>query len=154
MGYRTYVNGVQIFGSNEIYPEWLDFIRSQGIVVDDDGAYNGVITDFMAALSVMESITQRIEENYRKNVNIGSVFDLREDYDFLRKQAAYDPNNEDEFKTSLFDLECNLVMQGYAFLPYALYLACTDKLVEEKHWAYPNHMHCYNLKEPIRVYAN
>jgi len=154
MGYRTYVNEVQIFGTNESYPEWLDFIRSQGIVVDEDGAYDGVITDFMAALSVMESITQRIEENYRKNVNIGSVFDLREDYAYLRKQAAYDPNDEDKFKISLFDLNVNSVMQGYAFFPFALYFACADKLIEEEHWSYPNHMHCFKLKKPIRVYAN
>ncbi len=154
MGYRTFVNGVQIFGNNERHPEWLDFIRSQGINVDEDDAYDGVITDFMAALSVVETITQRIEETYRKNVNVGSVFDLREDYDFLRKQAAYDPNDEDKFKTSLFDINVNLVKCGYAFLPFALYLACMDKIEEDKHWAYPNHMNCYKPKEPIRVYAN
>ena len=34
MSYRTYVEGVQIFGNNEGYNEWIEFIRSQGIKID------------------------------------------------------------------------------------------------------------------------
>ena len=56
MAYRTHVNDVQVFGNNETHPEWIEFIKSQGIAVDEDDMYDGVITDFMAALSVANSI--------------------------------------------------------------------------------------------------
>ena len=39
MSYRTTVNGMQIFGNNETYPEWDEFIRSQGIAIGEDGDY-------------------------------------------------------------------------------------------------------------------
>jgi hypothetical protein len=41
MSYRTKVNGVQVFGNNESYPEWIEFIRSQKIDVDDEKCYKG-----------------------------------------------------------------------------------------------------------------
>ena len=37
MSYRTSVNGVQIFGNNEYYKEWTDFLKSKGIEIDEDG---------------------------------------------------------------------------------------------------------------------
>lgn len=62
MSYRTYVNGVQVFGNNEYYDEWIDFIKSCGIQVDEDGAYEGDITDFMGALVVVEKITLQLNQ--------------------------------------------------------------------------------------------
>ena len=41
MSYRIRVNGVQIFGNNESYPEWEEFIRSQGIEIGEEGNYEG-----------------------------------------------------------------------------------------------------------------
>ena len=31
MSYRTRINGNQIFGNNEWHPEWIEFVKSQGI---------------------------------------------------------------------------------------------------------------------------
>lgn len=153
MAYRTYVNDVQVFGNNETHPEWIEFIKSQGIAVDEDDMYDGVITDFMAALSVIETIALKIEDNYRKNDN-DSVFDIREDYEFLQKQADFERKyGEDKYKVSLFDANINRVRNGYAFLPFAFYMACVNCLEEDEHWAYPNHMNCFKAKKPIRVYA-
>ena len=60
MSYRTTINGSQLFGNNEFCGEWIDFIKSQGIKIDDDGNYKGEIADFMAALTVIEKITMRL----------------------------------------------------------------------------------------------
>jgi hypothetical protein len=63
MSYRTYVNGFQIFGNNDCYQEWIDFIKSQGITVDEENNYKGDIRDFMGALVCIENITQIHQES-------------------------------------------------------------------------------------------
>lgn len=50
MSYRTKVNGVQIFGNNEIYPEWIEFVISQGIEIKEDGIYRGETTDLQGRI--------------------------------------------------------------------------------------------------------
>ena len=47
MAYRTRVNGVQIFGNNEYYEEWAEFLKSKGIEIDEDGCYDGEIDDVL-----------------------------------------------------------------------------------------------------------
>ena len=37
MSYRTYVNDVQVFGNDEYYSEWIEFIKAQGIDVNEEG---------------------------------------------------------------------------------------------------------------------
>lgn len=44
------------------YLEWIDFMKSQGIAVDKENHYDGDITDFMAAVDVMESILKRLHK--------------------------------------------------------------------------------------------
>ena len=46
MSYRTTIEDFQIFGNNETYPEWLEFIKSQGITIDEEGNYSGEIHDY------------------------------------------------------------------------------------------------------------
>ena len=36
MSYRTYVNDVQVFGNDEYYSEWIEFIKAQGIDVNEE----------------------------------------------------------------------------------------------------------------------
>lgn len=62
MSYRTYVNNYQIFGNEEYYDEWIEFIQSQGIEVDEEGCYEGEITDFMSGLVVCENIVNKLEK--------------------------------------------------------------------------------------------
>lgn len=66
MSYRTNIEDVQIFGNNEYYPEWIDFIQSQGIEVDNEGNYSGEIHDFMGMLTTIETIVLNIEEERQK----------------------------------------------------------------------------------------
>ena len=118
MSYRTYVNNTQIFGNHECYFEWIDFIKSQGIEVDEDGCYEGEITDFMAALQVIEQITIRLitERESRKaksQIPLKSFFDFSGIYEDTINQ---DP--DDKWGNSLLDRLFDAVENGYLFLPY------------------------------------
>ena len=39
MAYRTYVNGRQIFGNNDYYEDWIGFLKSKGIDIDDNNIF-------------------------------------------------------------------------------------------------------------------
>ena len=66
MSYRTYIEDTQVFGNHEHYPEWIEFIKSQGITVSDDGEYDGYITDIMGMISVAEKIVMNMERGRRE----------------------------------------------------------------------------------------
>lgn len=167
MSYRTYVNGHQLFGNNEAFPEWHEFLLSQGVEIDDEGNYDGEIHDFMAALIVMENIVERLQkqrisnkeklnnEIKEKNLSeeereyllnhiygVKSLFDLNFLYDDWQKQKGED------FCFSLFDHLQEAIDSAYMFLPCQLYMACKDKLQKSsKCFATPGHFSCYELKE-------
>ena len=77
MSYRTWVENTQIFGNNECYQEWLDFIKNSGIdLEDDDGFYEGEITDVMGALTVIENIVENLADDMKeRNYN---MFDFKD----------------------------------------------------------------------------
>lgn len=62
MSYRTKIENFQIFGNNESYEEWINFIKSQGIIINEEGLYSGEIKDFMGMITVLENITMNIEK--------------------------------------------------------------------------------------------
>ena len=66
MSYRTSINGTQIFGNNEWYVEWANFIESKRIKIDEDGCYDGEIDDVMGMFDVIDKITKMI---YTKIMN-------------------------------------------------------------------------------------
>lgn len=66
MAYRTYINGTQVFGNNEYYPEWIKYLKSKGITIGEEDEYDGEIDDFMEALDVVESIVIRLEAERRE----------------------------------------------------------------------------------------
>lgn len=160
MSYRTYINDTQIFGNNEYYPEWINFIKSQGIPVSEEFIYEGDLHDFMAALMVTESIVTRLnKERNEKNQRLishghnpeKSIFDFSEIPENLSKY-----NTGDRFDTALFDELLDTVHQGYAFLPYQLYRACINILQVDTPFAVPGHLHCFKLKPNavIHIKAN
>lgn len=150
MSYRTTINGNQLFGNNEFYDEWTDFIKSQGIKIDDDGNYKGEITDFMSALSVIENITMRLHQERICNQNTKSLFDFSYVPDTVEK------DKEDEYGQSLLDAEIELVSNAYAFLPYQFYTFCKDQLDKEHLFTTPGHVYSFKLKpgETIKVEAH
>ena len=60
MSYRTYINGTQVFGNNDFYQEWTDFLQSKGIEIDEDGLYDGYIDDLQGMFNVIDRITQKL----------------------------------------------------------------------------------------------
>lgn len=172
MAYRVKVNGVQIFGNNESYPEWNEFIASQGIVINEEGGYEGETTDFMGMLQVVEQIVMRLNEEQKKRAK--AAYDMVEDFPEEERTAAlsaigiksiFDLSNipedisnqdkNDKFRLSLLDLLLEYVRHGYAFMPYALYLACEDKLEKDETFAVEGHFECFKVRdgETIRVSA-
>lgn len=155
MSYRTIVNKTQLFGNNEYYPEWIEFIQSQGIKVDSEWNYEGEIRDFMQALSATEQITKRLHderlEQMQKKLHKRSIFDLNGIPEELDKQY---PN--DRFRSSLLDELINITKSGYMFLPYTLFKICEPKLEQLDPFTIPRHLYCYKIKdgETITVSAS
>lgn len=145
MSYRTYINGKQLFGNNEYYPEWMAFIKSKGAVVDEEGCYAIDITDFMGALQTIETIVLRLvdeREERRKLYNKDgrtpflSLFDLSEIVDDMKAED-----------TSLFDSICSAIEHSYALLPYHLYRLCQDVLEPDTVFSTDKHYYCFKVKE-------
>lgn len=143
MSYRTTVNDVQIFGNNESYDAWLDYIKSQGIKVNDEGNYEGDITDFHGALVAVESIVkdmmQKRKSDWEKyRVHIESILKRDPENEYALKQKAdqthsyldFSHYEKDiwEYHDSLLDTLFIIANQSYAFFPYTLYMACQDQL--------------------------
>lgn len=148
MGYRTYINGTQVFGNHERYPEWIAFIQSQGITVNENGEYKGEITDFMGALAVVEQITLRIEKERALAREQGQTYGTKSIFDWTHVPA--DMEHEDisnKFHTSLCDKLFDIVNNGYAFMPLALYYACADKLDAIQPFTVNGHCECFKVKD-------
>lgn len=146
MSYRTRVNDVQIFGNNEEYPEWLEFIRSQGIEIDEEGCYDGDITDFYGAVTAAEKIVRRVMDHRKagwdaKKAQIESVLsrDPENQWALERKanltRSYFDFSGFEKYiygdhtyRETILDVLFQIVNESYAFYPYVLYLACQDQL--------------------------
>ncbi len=148
MSYRTYVNDIQVFGNNEYYPEWGEFITSKGIEIDEDGCYEGEIDDVMGMFEVVDKITRRLINEQHQRV--------------LNKEKDFMGNPETELtdlshsrwldeKHPILTFNERMVSNAYCFLPYQVYLAVED-IIEETHctdskWAF----HTYKLKDGKKI---
>lgn len=171
MSYRTYVEGTQVFGNNEYYPEWIEFIKEQGIEVSDECIYEGEIKDFMKALQVIENIVLRLEKEKRerneklekemeeknfseeekafartKIYGIKSIFDWKNTFDKVT-------NNNDKYGLSLLDELISIIDESYAFLPYQFLKACEGKIERDKCFSTDQHFNCYKIKENESIYV-
>lgn len=172
MSYRTYINGKQIFGNNEYYPEWIDFIESKGIEVDKyDGFYDGEIDDFMGMLEVVEKISMRIEKDRIEKIKKlrnelekteftevekeivtdelkyldKSIFDLSNIYKKVNENKGNKRDN------SLLDRLIEITEIGYMFMPYALLKACEDKIEKNGHFKNDGHFNCWKIKDGEKI---
>lgn len=154
MSYRTYVNHIQIFGNNEYYPEWLDFVKSQGIDVDEQGTYEGNITDFMGAVSTIESIVKRLHEERETlreripNTTKKCLFNLS----YIPRRMDKQNESESKFQSSLLDELIEATENAYCFLPYTFYMACKDALEPDKPFTEPDHFRCWKLKPESEIH--
>lgn len=145
MSYRISVNGIQLFGNNANYPEWDAYIRSQGIVPNEDGNYEGELKDFHAGILALEAIVKRLMAERKDEVDkqmpriekilatdpenaaarrlkdkLGSYFDFSE----------YEYWVNDHIQT-VFDACWEIAAMGYAFMPFAFWMACRDMVEPE-----------------------
>lgn len=171
MSYRTYVEGTQVFGNNEYYPEWIEFIKEQGIEVNDECIYEGEIKDFMKALQIIEKIVLRLEKEKRerneklekemeeknfskeekefartKIYGIKSIFDWKNIFDKVI-------NNNDKYGFSLLDELISIIDESYAFLPYQFLKACEGKIERDRSFSTEQHFNCYKIKENESIYV-
>ena len=183
MSYRTTIEDFQIFGNNETYPEWLEFIKSQGITIDEDGNYSGEISDYMGMLITIENIVLRLEKEKQQEIenlrqeeiqaknsgketrffeetlhNPESRYYKRSMFDLsnIYRNIIKDMNQKEDYMYSLYDHLFYATTNFYMFMPYSLYQACKNKLEECKPFSTPNHFYCYKLKtgETIHVEAS
>lgn len=155
MSYRTTVNGTQIFGNNEYYIEWENFIKSQGIEINEDGCYDGEITDVMGMFDVIDKITRRLIDERHKQVVEGKLTWDKKPYKELTDLSESMWLDD---KTPILEFNIHMIEHAYCFLPYQLFKAVED-IVEKCNHDDPGAVvlgyRCYRLKdgEKIRVHA-
>ena len=161
MSYRTKINNVQIFGNNEYYPEWIEFIKSQGIAVGEDGDYDGEIVDVMNALKVIENIVLRIEKEYREDgispydthrivsqdgSSYTSLFDFSQVYDKILQ--------EDKTSRPLTDQLLEIQKNSYMFMPLAFLNACGDCVKEDWSSITDGRLYNYSLVDGKKIHVH
>ena len=104
----------------------------------------------MEALEVIEKITMNLYKDRKSEKGSVNLFDFEA---IPRNIENADLN--DEFRSSLFDEELEVICYSYAFLPYQFYLACKDKLEEDEMFKISGHTRCYKVREgeSLHVYA-
>ena len=152
MAYRTRLNGVQIFGDNDYFLEWEEFINSEGIEIDDDGCYEGYITDLQGLFNVIDTITRNlIKDRHQKVLNGETWHDkpFKELTDLSESDWITD-------NSPLLWINQQAVKHAYCFLPLQVFEAVKD-LIEETGDCNPkNRSKCkffyhYSLKEGIKI---
>lgn len=123
MSYRTYINGTQIFGNNESYPEWLEFIKSKGIEINEDGVYDGYIDDLQGMFNVIDIITQSLINKRHEEVLKGE-----KDWDGRPYRELTDLSKSMWLAGNVPLLKYNMEMiyRAYCFLPYQAFKAVED----------------------------
>ncbi len=124
MNYRTRINGNQIFGNNEWYPEWIEFVKSQGIEVDEDNCYEGEITDVKGLFITIDKITRRLIKEQDKRVAKKETWDGEP----VRKLTDFSEHWLLDDYTPLLAFGKNVVEHAYIFLPYQVYKIVEDSI--------------------------
>ena len=147
MAYRTYVNGVQIFGNNECHDEWIRFVKSHGAYVDEEQGYNFWTTDIMGMIETAEKIVRRLEaerEDMRKaGLKVPLLYDFSED---IKKAAELNRTYGNEYGNTLFDCLYGIVHRGYAFLPYSVMSACAGMLEPLEPYSHDGRLYAWKVK--------
>ena len=126
MSYRMCINGVQIFGNNEGYKEWDDYIKRIGIKIDDNGCYKGYIPDVMEMFEVIDTITRRLIAERHKEIENGET-----DWYGNPKKELTDLTDMKDVPSDcpLLWFNMNVVENAICFLPYTVFKA-VEKCIE------------------------
>ena len=125
MSYRTYINDIQIFGNNDYYPEWSEFIKSRGIIEDEEGCYEGEIDDVQGMFEVIDKITKRLIKEQHEKVEKGETNFKGEP---LRELADLSGSMWLDDKTPVLMFNKQMIENAYCFLPYQVFHVIEDKI--------------------------
>lgn len=143
MSYRVSVNGIQLFGNNASYPEWDEYIRSQGIAPNEDSDYEGELQDFHAGVLALEAIVERLMAERRADAaerlprvekvlaeNPGSEAAKQARSELVQSYFDFSEHERwiDGHIQTVFDTCWEIASKGYAFMPFAFWMACRDML--------------------------
>ncbi len=155
MSYRTNVNGYQIFGNNEYYTEWADFLKSEGIEINEEGClYDGYIDNLKGMFDTIDIIAKKLIDNRHKKVVAGEK-------DYYGKPYKELTDLTDSMwldgKTSILEFNIHMVENAYCFLPYQLFKAIDDIIERCEHdnpGAVKLGYRCYRLKDDKRIHVD
>ena len=125
MAYRTRIEGAQVFGNNDYFQEYADFLETNGIKIDEDGMYDGYITDIKGLFDVIDKITRRLIAEQHERIEKGE-----KDWDDkpLREMADFSNSMWLNDETPVLVFNMRIMEDAYIFLPYQVYQAIKDKL--------------------------
>lgn len=156
MSYRVRVNGVQVFGNNESYQEWDDFLESKGVKIDEEGCYDAYIDDLQGMFNVIDTITRRLINERHEQVVKGEKSLMGKPYAELTDLSDSMWLNDE---TPLLEYNMQMINHAYCFLPYQVFKAVED-IIEKSEKPYSNEnidwrFYSYKLKHgaKIHVYA-
>ena len=125
MAYRTRIEGVQVFGNNDYFQEYADFLEANGIKIDEDGMYDGYITDIKGLFDVIDKITRKlIAEQHERVERDERYYDDRPAKELADLSASMWLND----RTPILWFNKQMIENAYIFLPYQVYQAVKDKL--------------------------
>ncbi len=102
----------------------------------------------MGALDTVEQIVLRMEKERMLAKEQGRKFFTDSLFDWTHVPSDIEHQDKsDRFHTSLYDKLVEIVKNGYAFMPLALYHACADKLERVKPFTVNGHFDCYKVKD-------
>ena len=156
MSYRTNINDTQIFGNNQWYQEWIDFLKSEGIEVDeDDGFYDGYIDNLKGMFDVIDKITKRLINDRHKKVVAGE-----RDWEGKPLKELTDLSGSmwlKDDKISILTFNIQMIENAYCFLPYQVFKAVEDVIEGCKHddsGAVALGYRYYRLKDGKRIHVH
>lgn len=139
MSYRVSLDDYQIFGNNEEYEEWDDFIRSQGIEIDEEGCYDGEITDVMGIFVTINKIIRRLQKEFHKEV----VHQSPKEVEYYKKEGKtrFIRHEITDLSGSMYltedtpwlEFNIEIIQNSYCFLPYQVFQAIKPK-IEKVHF--------------------
>lgn len=153
MSYKTRVNGHQIFGNNEYYTEWADFLESEGIEVDEEGLYDGHIKNLQGMFDTIDTITRALINDRHNQVVAGELTWDGKLYTELTDLSDSMWLND---KTPILNFNIQMIKNAYCFLPYQLFEAVEDVIEEckhDEHGAVRLGYKCYKLKDGKRIHV-
>jgi hypothetical protein len=154
MSYRLTINDVQIFGNNEAAPELIDFLKSNGVAINEDLCFDHTFEpgqlDFMALINCIEAYytrirTEEIERATQLYTKPKSMFCF-DGYEMLM-------DCDGDLKEPLTDIVMRMVSWEPLFgvarcivpLLYANVIEQTEPYADKKH------LHCYKQRGAIHI---